>query len=58
MDKSKNDKVYDRNIGMERLESLVEKLRDPISGCPWDIEQDNKLSLIHISEPTRQDNIS
>ena len=46
MNKSKNDKVYNRNIGMERLESLVEKLRDPISGCPWDIEQDNR-SIAH-----------
>ena len=46
MDKSKNDKVYDRNIGIQRLESLVERLRDPISGCPWDIEQDNK-SIAH-----------
>ena len=46
MDKSKNGKVYNRNIGIERLESLVERLRDPISGCPWDIEQDNK-SIAH-----------
>ena len=46
MDKSKNDKVYDRNIGIQRLKSLVERLRDPISGCPWDIEQDNK-SIAH-----------
>ena len=46
MDKSKDDKVYDRNIGIQRLESLVERLRDPISGCPWDIEQDNK-SIAH-----------
>ena len=46
MDKSKNDKVFDRNIGIQRLESLVERLRDPISGCPWDIEQDNK-SIAH-----------
>ena len=46
MDKTKNDKVYDRNIGIKRLESLVERLRDPITGCPWDIEQDNK-SIAH-----------
>ena len=46
MDKSKNDKVYNRNIGIQRLESLVERLRDPTSGCPWDIEQDNK-SIAH-----------
>ena len=46
MDKSKNDKVYNRDIGIQRLESLVERLRDPLSGCPWDIEQDNK-SIAH-----------
>ncbi len=46
MDKSKNDKVYNRDIGIKRLESLVERLRDPKSGCPWDIEQDNK-SIAH-----------
>ena len=46
MDKTKNDKVYNRNIGIQRLESLVERLRDPISGCPWDIEQDNE-SIAH-----------
>ena len=40
MDKSKNDKVYNRDIGMQRLESLIERLRDPENGCPWDIEQD------------------
>ena len=31
----------------ERLESLVERLRDPTYGCPWDIEQDNK-SIAHL----------
>ena len=46
MDKSKNDKVYNRNIGMQRLESLIERLRDPENGCPWDIEQDSK-SIAH-----------
>lgn len=25
-----------------RLASIMEKLRDPVSGCPWDIEQDFK----------------
>ena len=46
MDKSKNDKVYNRDIGMQRLESLIERLRDPENGCPWDIEQDSK-SIAH-----------
>ncbi len=46
MDKSKHDKVYNRDIGIKRLESLVERLRDPVSGCPWDIEQNNE-SIAH-----------
>ena len=46
MGKSKNDKVYNRDIGIQRLKSLVERLRDPVTGCPWDIEQNNK-SIAH-----------
>ena len=34
MDKSKNDKVYNRDIGIQRLATLVQRLRDPESGCP------------------------
>ena len=46
MNKSKNDEVYDRDIGIQRLKSLVERLRNPQNGCPWDIEQDSK-SIAH-----------
>ena len=46
MDKSKDDEVNNRDIGIARLKSLVERLRDPENGCPWDIEQDNK-SIAH-----------
>ena len=46
MDKSKNDEVYNRNIGIQRLKSLIERLRDPENGCPWDIEQNSK-SIAH-----------
>ena len=46
MGNSKNDEVYDRNIGIQRLKSLVERLRDPTYGCPWDIEQNSK-SIAH-----------
>ena len=46
MDKSKNDEVYNRDIGIKRLKSLIERLRDPENGCPWDIEQDSK-SIAH-----------
>ena len=46
MNKPKNDEVYNRNIGVKRLKSLVERLRDPKNGCPWDIEQNSK-SIAH-----------
>ena len=46
MNKPKNDEVYNRNIGVKRLKSLVERLRDPENGCPWDIEQNSK-SIAH-----------
>ena len=25
---------------MQRLIAIMEKLRDPVSGCPWDVQQD------------------
>ena len=46
MDKPKNDEVYNRDIGIQRLKSLVERLRNPQNGCPWDIEQ-NSESIAH-----------
>ena len=46
MGNSKFDEIYDRNIGIQRLKSLVERLRDPTYGCPWDIEQNSK-SIAH-----------
>jgi ATP diphosphatase len=46
MEKSKSDEVYKRNIGIQRLLSLVKRLRDPENGCPWDIEQ-NSRSIAH-----------
>lgn len=32
--------VYDPNGGMPRLLEIMRRLRDPETGCPWDIEQD------------------
>lgn len=32
--------VHDPEGGMERLVEIMRRLRDPESGCPWDIEQD------------------
>ncbi|MFC4668388.1 nucleoside triphosphate pyrophosphohydrolase [Seohaeicola nanhaiensis] len=32
--------IHDPNGGIERLLEIMRRLRDPKSGCPWDIEQD------------------
>lgn len=35
-----DDLINDPNGGMPRLLEIMRRLRDPNSGCPWDIEQD------------------
>ncbi len=35
-----SDLINDPNGGMPRLLEIMRRLRDPDSGCPWDIEQD------------------
>ena len=32
--------VHDPDGGMPRLLEIMRRLRDPATGCPWDIEQD------------------
>jgi len=32
--------VRDTDAGIERLLEIMRRLRDPVHGCPWDIEQD------------------
>ncbi len=32
--------IYDRSNGILRLLEIMRRLRDPKTGCPWDIEQD------------------
>lgn len=32
--------VHDREAGIARLIEIMARLRDPATGCPWDIEQD------------------
>lgn len=32
--------IHDPDGGMERLLAIMARLRDPVRGCPWDIEQD------------------
>jgi ATP diphosphatase len=39
MSKSSDALINDPNGGMPRLLEIMRRLRDPKSGCPWDIEQ-------------------
>ncbi len=40
-DTSPNDAlIHDTDAGIERLLEIMRRLRDPDTGCPWDIEQD------------------
>ena len=32
--------IYNHDIGVRRLLEIMRRLRDPDTGCPWDIEQD------------------
>lgn len=35
-----DDLIHDQKAGIERLLEIMRRLRDPDTGCPWDIEQD------------------
>ena len=40
--------------GIDRLLQIMERLRDPQSGCPWDIEQDfASIAPIRLKKPMR-----
>ncbi len=40
LDRSASDAlVRDRSAGIDRLLEIMARLRDPDTGCPWDIEQ-------------------
>ncbi len=39
-DNTKADLIQDSDAGIERLLEIMRRLRDPETGCPWDIEQD------------------
>ena len=39
-DDTKADLIHDSDAGIERLLEIMRRLRDPDTGCPWDIEQD------------------
>tara|TARA_R110002049_G_scaffold23545_5_gene83453 strand:- start:9031 stop:9855 length:825 start_codon:yes stop_codon:yes gene_type:complete len=38
-DDTNSDLIHDTGAGIERLLEIMRRLRDPNSGCPWDIEQ-------------------
>ncbi len=40
MTKSSDTLVHDPKGGVPRLREIMRRLRDPETGCPWDIEQD------------------
>ncbi len=46
MNSKNSTKIYDKDIGIERLLELIKVLRDPKTGCPWDVSQDHK-SIAH-----------
>ena len=35
----RDELIHDQNAGVERLLEIMRRLRDPETGCPWDIEQ-------------------
>ncbi len=40
-DRAASDRlVHDPDAGIERLLEIMARLRDPVSGCPWDLVQD------------------
>lgn len=45
------DPIYDIPDGIQRLLAVMRRLRDPKSGCPWDIEQNfSTIALYTIEE--------
>ena len=43
--------IHDESAGIERLLEIMRRLRDPDTGCPWDIEQDfNSIAPYTIEE--------
>jgi len=52
MDRTLSDTlVRDTDAGLERLLEIMRRLRDPLTGCPWDIEQNfNSIAPYTIEE--------
>ncbi len=48
---TKDPLIYDPDGGMPRLLEIMRRLRDPETGCPWDVEQDfNTIAPYTIEE--------
>jgi hypothetical protein len=46
-----DDLLHAKDGGIERLLYIMQRLRDPDTGCPWDIEQDfNSIAPYTIEE--------
>lgn len=46
-----DDLIHNSDAGIERLLEIMRRLRDPDTGCPWDIEQDfNSIAPYTIEE--------
>ena len=46
-----NSLIFDPEGGLPRLLEIMRRLRDPKTGCPWDIEQDfNTIAPYTIEE--------
>lgn len=39
LDRHESDRLVHNGEGIERLLEIMARLRDPVTGCPWDIEQ-------------------
>ncbi|WP_108125951.1 nucleoside triphosphate pyrophosphohydrolase [Saccharospirillum mangrovi] len=39
-----------RRYGYDDLKTLMQRLRDPVSGCPWDVQQDYRSIVPHTLE--------
>ena len=40
LDRQENDRLVHNSAGIDRLLAIMAALRDPATGCPWDIAQD------------------
>ena len=39
MGKTSDEIVHDPEGGIDRLVEIMARLRDPATGCPWDVDQ-------------------